>query len=295
MSEIVMLSPVAQEIRDALASRYTLVPDTSDLTDPRRFRVAMTNAVNGANAATMARFPALRLLGSAGVGLDKIDMDYAATHGIRVANTPDAVRTDTADAAVALLFATVRRVSEADRFVRAGHWGPQRMPPSRRVTGMKIGIVGLGAIGVMVASRLTGLGLEVAYTGPRQKPGISFPHQPSLIELARWCDVLILCCPGGPATLHLVSSDVLAALGPRSYLINVARGSVVDEAALLAALESKSIAGAGLDVFAEEPGLNPRFLPLENAVLMPHYAAVTQQARDEIAATLLAAAMSVLG
>lgn len=295
MNEIVVLSPLPPEVRDALAAHYTLVPDSPALPDPTRFRVAITTSVKGADAATLARFPALQLLGCVGVGLDLIDTAYAAAHGIRVAHTPDAVRTDTADAAIALLFAIVRRVAEADRFVRAGSWGPKRMTPSRRVTGMRAGIVGLGAIGAMVAARLHGLGLDTAYTGPREKPGASLPYQPDLVALATWSDALILCCPGGPATAGLVSAPVLEALGPASYLINVARGSVVDEPALLHALETQAIAGAALDVFAQEPALNPRFLSLENTVLMPHYAAVTQQARTEMATTLLAAARTILG
>ena len=191
--------------------------------------------------------------------------------------------------AVALVFAVVRRVAEADRFVRAGRWGAERMTPSRRVSGMRAGIVGLGHIGGMVAQRLAGCGLSVAYTGPRQKPGASWPYVADIGALAEASDVLVLCCPGGPATQNLVGADVLRRLGPRGYLINVARGSVVDEPALLAALQCDGIAGAGLDVFATEPALNPGFAALETVVLTPHSAAVTAEARGEMAATLLAA------
>ena len=224
-----------------------------------------------------------------GVGLDRIDLAAAARLGIAVRHTPDAVRTDTADMAVALVFAAVRRVAEADRFVRAGAWTAGRMTPSRRVGGMAAGVVGLGAIGALVAQRLAGCGLVVSYTGPRQKDGVPWPFIGSIEDLAGQSDVLVLCCPGGPATAGLVSAEVLRRLGPGGYLINVARGSVVDEAALLAALESGGIAGAGLDVFAQEPALDPRFAALETVVLTPHYAAVTRQAREEMAATLLSA------
>jgi hydroxypyruvate reductase len=287
MNDVLILSPIPPEVRDALAARFALVR-RDQAGDLARYRAAVTTSVAGLDAAGMAALPALRTLGCVGVGLDLIDTAEAARRGIEVAHTPDAVRTDTADAAVALLYAAVRRVAEADRFVRAGQWGRGRLPPARRVTGMRAGIVGLGHIGAMVARRLAGCGLDVAYTGPRDKGG-PWRFVPDIAALADWADVLVLCCPGGEATRGLVSAAVLAALGPRGFLVNVARGSVVDEAALLAALESGGIAGAGLDVFAREPGLDPRFLALERAVLMPHYAAVTDEARGEMGATLVAA------
>jgi hydroxypyruvate reductase len=287
-AEILVLGALPPEVRACLAGSFTLVdagPAAGDLT---RFRAAVTTSVAGADEAAMARLPNLRMLGCMGVGLDRIDLAAAARRGIAVRHTPDAVRTDTADGAIALLFATVRRVAEADRFVRAGRWGPSRMPPSRRVSGMRAGIVGLGHIGRLVAERLGGLGLELAYTGPRPKAA-PWRFEPELADLAAWADALILCCAGGPATSGIVSAPVLAKLGPHGTLINVARGSVVDEAALLDALERGGLAGAGLDVFAEEPGLDPRFAALENVVLMPHYAAVTAQSRAEMGATLVAA------
>ena len=279
-----VLGALPPELLATLSTRYALVeqPDNA-------MTVAVTTSMAGADAAAMDRMPALRLIACNGVGLDRIDMAEAARRGIIVRHTPDAVRTDTADAAVALLYATVRRVAEADRFVRAGRWGPERLPPSRRVTGMAVGVVGLGAIGAMVAQRLSGLGLSVAYTGPREKPGCGYPYIADIGALAEQSDVLILCCPGGAATAGLVNEDVLRRLGPKGFLVNVSRGSVVNEQALLAALEAGGIAGAGLDVFAQEPALDARFLALQNVVLQPHYAAVTQEARAEMAATLLAA------
>lgn len=284
-----MLGALPPELRAALSAGYALVEDGPAAGDLARFPVAVTTSMVGAQAATIARLPSLRLIACNGVGLDRIDMAAAAGRGIEVRHTPDAVRTDTADAAVALLFAAARRVAEADRFVRAGHWGTERMAPSRRVSGMAAGIVGLGNIGAMVAQRLAALGLDVAYTGPREKPGAAWPYVADIGALAERSDALVLCCPGGEATRGLVSEEVLRQLGPGGFLVNVSRGSVVDEAALLAALETGGIAGAGLDVFAQEPGLDPRFRALENAVLQPHYAAVTQEARAEMAATLLAA------
>lgn len=285
-----MLGALPPELRTTLSARYALVEDGPAAGDPARFQVAVTTSMAGAGAEAMGRLPGLRLILCNGVGLDRIDLAEAGRRGIQVRHTPDAVRTDTADAAVALLFAAVRRVAEADRFVRAGRWGKERMTPSRRVSGMAAGIVGLGTIGTLVAQRLAGLGLDVAYTGPREKPGCGWPYVPHLGALAERSDVLVLCCPGGEATRGLVSAEVLRRLGPDGFLVNVSRGSVVDEPALLTALETGGIAGAGLDVFAEEPALDPRFRALETVVLQPHYAAVTRDARAEMAATLLAAA-----
>lgn len=284
--DVVVLAALPPELRTALAARHRLVEAAEARGDET---VAVTTSMVGADAATLARLPALRLLGCNGVGLDRIDMDAAARRGIVVRHTPEAVRVDTADTAVALLFAVVRRVAEADRFVRAGRWGAERMTPSRRVSSLRAGIVGLGAIGRLVAQRLTALGLQVAYTGPREKPGSGLPFVAGIEPLAEWCDALILCCPGGPATQGLVSAAVLDRLGPEGYLVNVSRGSVVDEPALLAALAARSIAGAGLDVFATEPALDRRFLALENTVLQPHYATVTRESRAEMAAIILAA------
>ena len=286
MNEILILAPLPPSLRQELAKRYTLLAAMPE--NPARIRAAITTSVVGADAATMARLPALCVLGCMGVGLDRIDLAEAASRGIAVRHTPDAVRTDTADTAVALLFAAVRRVAEADRFVRAGRWAGERMPPSRRVSGIRVGVVGLGAIGTMVAQRLSALGLEVRWHGPRHKNS-AWPHEPDLATLASWADALILCCPGGEATRDLVSAAVLNRLGPDGYLVNVARGSVVDEPALLDALETGAIAGAALDVFAAEPAVNPRFLALENVVLTPHNAAVTLESRAEMTATLLAA------
>ena len=291
MNEVLLLAPVPAPLQAALAAHYTVLTEAAD---PARIVAAITTSVGGADADALARLPNLRVLGCLGVGLDRIDTTEAARRGIAVRHTPDAVRTDTADTAIALLYATVRRVAEADRFVRSGRWALGKMTPSRRVSGMKVGVVGLGAIGAMVAQRAAGLGLEVAYSGPRAKPA-AWRFEPDLGALAEWCDVLVLCCPGGEATRGLVSAGVLRRLGPAGYLVNVARGSVVDEPALLTALETGAIAGAGLDVFAQEPGLDPRFLPLENAVLMPHHAAVTAQSRAESTATLLAAMAACFG
>lgn len=288
--DILVIGAIPPELRAAFAARYTLVADAPDLWDAGRFAVAVTTSMTGADAALFDRLPGLRLLACNGAGVERIDMEVARARGIVVRNTPDAVTEDTAEAAVALTFAILRRTAEADRFVRAGRWGAERMSPSRRVGGKRAGIVGLGRVGTSIGRQLGALGLHVAYTGPRAKPDAPFPYVADIGDLAARSDVLILSCPGGEATRHVVDAAVLRRLGPDGVLINVSRGTVVDEAALLAALTEGTIGGAGLDVFAREPALDPRFAVLENTVLQPHYAAVTRETRAEMARVLLDAA-----
>ena len=237
----------------------------------------------GIDAATIAALPDLKLLGCNGAGLERIDTAALQTRGIHLRHTPDAVTEDTADLGLALIFALLRRVTEADRFVRSNGWATGRMSPSSRISTHRLGIVGLGKIGQTLAGRAASLGMPVAYTGPRRKPDQPYRYVPDLPTLARESDVLALTCRAGPETDHMIDAHILDALGPRGYLINIARGSVVDEAALIAALQSGTIAGAALDVFNHEPTIDPRFSALENVVLTPHYAAVTRETREAMA------------
>jgi len=276
---------IPADLREALAARYALVLPG----DPAAggAAIAVTSGMTGADAASMDAHPALRLIASMGVGLDRIDLAHARRRGIAVAHTPDELTEDVADFAIGLLYAAARRVPEADRFVRAGRWREGRMSPSISLHRKRAGIVGLGRIGAAIARRAAGIGMEVAWTGPRPKPDAPWPYMPDVPALAEWADALILATPGGAGTHRLVDARALAALGPRGVLVNIARGSVVDEAALLSALEERRIAGAGLDVFASEPALDPRFLALENASLAPHYASLTDETRAAITARLL--------
>ncbi|MBR0663816.1 2-hydroxyacid dehydrogenase [Roseomonas hellenica] len=285
---ILLAVPVPQDLHDALAAEYTLVAqDAADGPHPG-FRIAVTMAKDGADAALMDRLPELRLIASMGAGLDRIDLTTARHRGIAVAHTPDELTDDVADFAIALMFAAARRVAAADRFVRAGRWAAgERMAPAIGLRGKTVGIVGLGRIGQQIARQASGLGMAVAWTGPRPKPELPWRHVPDILELAALSDVLILASPGGPATRHLVDAAVLNALGPRGILVNVARGSVVDEAALFAALEERRIAGAGLDVFEGEPRIDPRFLARDDVVLAPHYASITAETRTAIIARMI--------
>jgi lactate dehydrogenase-like 2-hydroxyacid dehydrogenase len=284
---ILVVAPIPQDLRAALAAAHELV-EHRPADGPRPgFRIAVTTAIAGADAALMDSIPDLRLIASQGTGLDRIDLPAAARRGIAVAYTPDVMTEDVADFAIGLMYAAARRIAEADRFVRAGRWMQERMAPSISLNGKAAGIVGMGRIGRSIARRAAGLGMRLTWTGPHPKPELPWPHEPDLRALAAQSDVLILAAPGGAATERMVDARILSALGPRGILVNIARGSLVDEPALLAALESGGIAAAALDVFLAEPGLDPSFLTLPNAVLAPHYASLTHETRAALIARIL--------
>jgi lactate dehydrogenase-like 2-hydroxyacid dehydrogenase len=282
---LLAVSQIPPDLRAALTQRYGLADHAGG--PAPGYDVAVTMGVYGVNAALMDSLPDLKLIACNGAGLDRIDLMEAKRRGIAVCHTPDELAEDVADGAIALTYAIMRRIVEADHFVRAGRWSKERMAPSRRLAGKTVGIVGLGKIGRVVAQRAGAIGMHVLYSGPKAKPAVPYPFVANLQELAERSDVLILSCPGGEATRHLVGQAVLEALGPDGYLVNVARGSVVDEAALIAALQERKIAGAALDVFASEPNLDPRFLVLDNVVLQPHSASITYETRAAMLARLL--------
>jgi hydroxypyruvate reductase len=277
------------ELRRVLEPNYDLVARASiaGATAPN-FQVAVTTSMDGADAALMDFLPDLRLIACNGTGLERIDLDAARRRGIAVCNTPDAVTEDTADFAIGLMYAVSRRLVEADRFVRAGLWKKGKMTPSRRLFDKAVGIVGLGKIGRAIAKRSAALGMRIAYTATREKSDVPYVYVPTVRQLATQSDVLVMACPGGEATRHLVNADTLACLGAGGILINVSRGSVVDESALIHALETGVIAGAGLDVFEREPNVDERLFAFENVVLSPHYASTTHETRVAIAEDLRA-------
>jgi lactate dehydrogenase-like 2-hydroxyacid dehydrogenase len=282
---LLAVSQIPPDLRAALTQRYGLADHAGG--PAPGYDVAVTMGIYGVNAPLMDSLPDLKLIACNGAGLDRIDLIEAKRRGIAVCHTPDELAQDVADGAIALTYAIMRRIVEADRFVRAGRWSKERMAPSRRLAGKTVGIVGLGKIGRVVAQRAGAIGMHVLYSGPKAKPDVPYPFVASMQELAERSDVLILSCPGGEATRHLVGQAVLEALGPDGYLVNVARGSVVDEAASIAALQERKIAGAALDVFVSEPNLDPRFLALDNVVLQPHSASITHETRAAMLARLL--------
>jgi hydroxypyruvate reductase len=254
------------------------------------FEGMVTSAATGADAALISALPRLRVISSFGVGLDKMDVGAATRRGIPVGYTPDVLNDCVADLAFGLLLAIARRIPEADRFVRAGQWTAQpgmSFPFGRQVSGAKLGIVGLGRIGRTIARRASGFDMDVRYNSRRPVDGVTWQHEPQLLELARWCDFLVVITAGGSETRHLIDDKVLDALGTKGYLVNVARGTVIDEAALVRALQQKRIAGAGLDVYEREPHVPPELFTLDNVVLVPHIASATVQTRQAMAQRVL--------
>lgn len=238
-----------------------------------------TEPAYGASAELIAQLPHLEIIASQGVGMDRVDLPAARARGIPVTATPNMLGPAVAELAMALVLACARRVVEADRFVREGGWLEGLLPLGTGLTGKTLGIVGLGQIGSEVARRAVGFDMTVLYTGPRAKPDKPYEYVPDLVDLTRRSDVLIIACRGGPETRGIVSAGVMAALGPRGILVNVARGSVVDEPALIAALKSGAIASAGLDVFASEPDVAPALLALPNVIVQPHHGSGTLETR----------------
>lgn len=232
--------------------------------------------------ALLEQLPKLEIMSVFGVGYDGVPVDWCRAHGIRVTNTPDVLTEDVADTASALVLMTSRRLIAANRFLQAGAWTQGPFPLAHALRGKLAGIVGLGRIGKAIAQRLEAHGMRIAYHG-RTRQEVPWEFMDSLTALAQAADFLILACPGGAATRHLINADVLAALGTKGTLINIARGSVVDEAALIAALQNGTIRGAGLDVFENEPQVPEALMQCENAVLLPHLSSGTHETRAAMA------------
>jgi hydroxypyruvate reductase len=233
--------------------------------------------------ALIAQLPQLKVLSVFGVGYDGIDVQTAIARGIPVTHTPDVLTDDVADLAMGLTLSVARNIAQADQHVRTGQWPKAGMRLGRKVSGSRMGIVGLGRIGSAIARRAQAFGMSVAYTTRTERPDSGFSYYPSAAALAANVDFLVVITPGGQSTKHLINADVLKALGSQGYLINVARGSVVDEAALVQALSDGTIAGAGLDVFADEPNVPQALWTMPHVVLTPHMASATHQTRQAMA------------
>ncbi len=274
---------------EALATRFTchvmarMTPERCAVffdTEAAQVRGVLTTGTVGIDAALAARFPRLEIVSVHGVGLDAVDTAALRERGILLTNTPDVLTDDVADLAAALLLASSRRLPLLDRYVRAGHWMDKRpLTPSRSLRGKVAGIYGYGRIGQAVATRLRAFGMAIRYyqrsDGP--EPGL---RSPSLLALAQDSDYLVVCTPGGASTLHTVDAAVLDALGPEGTLVNIARGSVVDEAALVDALASGRLGAAALDVFEDEPHVPAALCARDNVVLSPHVGSFTVEARQ---------------
>ena len=240
--------------------------------------VASSNS-GGIDGATIGKLPKLKVISHFGVGYDTVDVNAARAKGVAVTNTPDVLTEEVADLTLGLLLATIRRIPQGDRYVREGKWlkGPMALTDS--LQGKTVGIIGMGRIGRAIAHRVEAFGVKIAYQGPNQKRDVTWPYFSDPVALARDSDVVIAACPGGEATRGLVSRAVIDAIGPKGFLVNIARGSVVDEPALIEALQQNRIAGAGLDVFVDEPRVPEAFMSMENVVLQPHVASATHPTR----------------
>jgi lactate dehydrogenase-like 2-hydroxyacid dehydrogenase len=231
----------------------------------------------------IAQLPALEIISVFGVGYDGIDIQAAHKRGVVVTNTPDVLTDDVADLCLGLILSVSREISAAERFLRGGQWQNGAFHLARKVSGSRLGIIGLGRIGNAIARRAEGFGMSIAYTDLREKPNVPYRFYPTLLELAGNSDFLVVAAFGGPTTRNLVNAEVLKALGPEGSLINIARGSLVDEPALVDALKNHTIRGAAIDVYADEPNVPAELLAMENVVLTPHMASGTVQTRHAMA------------
>jgi lactate dehydrogenase-like 2-hydroxyacid dehydrogenase len=248
--------------------------------------IAVAYTANKVDANFMQRFPKLEQISSFGVGYDHIDAKWAGAHGIIVTNTPEVLNEEVADTALGLLLCAVREFPQAERFLRAGKW-PQGQYPLTKATlrNRTVGMVGMGRIGKAIARRLEAFSVPVVYHSRNPQPGVSYKYYPKLIDMARDVDTLMVIVPGGPATANMINAEVLKALGPNGILINMARGSVVDEPALIEALKKRTIYSAGLDVFAKEPQVPKELMEMDHIVLFPHLGSsteVTRAAMDQL-------------
>jgi len=241
----------------------------------------------------MDLLPNLELVANFGVGYDSVDAAEAARRGVIVTNTPGVLDADVADTAIALLIMTIRRLPQAERHLRSGAWEHSAFPLTpTTIGGRRVGIVGLGRVGAAIASRLEPFGVEIVYHSRSPRAGVAYRHFASLLDMAEYVDTLVVAVPGGPTTQRLVNKQVLEALGPDGILVNVARGSVIDEAALIDVLKSGIILGAGLDVFEEEPYVPPQLVERDDVVLLPHVGSATEPTRKAMAELVVANLMS---
>ena len=279
-------SPLLAPRLHATFNVHALDPATLGAIAPQ-IRGIFASGESRVSAELINQLPALEIISVMGVGYDGIDVAAAKARGVMVTHTPDVLNDDVADLAIALMLSTARQLPAADRHVRDGHWPQGPMPLARKMSGARVGIVGLGRIGQAIAQRALGFNMTVAYTARSAKPALPWAYLPSAAALAAVSDFLVVITPGGAGTRKLIDAEVLAALGSSSaqkgILINVARGSVVDEAALIDALEQGVIAGAGLDVFENEPNVPERLRALPQVVLTPHIGSATGQTRQAMA------------
>jgi lactate dehydrogenase-like 2-hydroxyacid dehydrogenase len=291
---ILQIGALLPALEQTLGERYDVLPLWKEA-DPAAYLArhggdfvgVATSARYGADQALLDALPNLKVISSFGVGYETIDIALAKARGIPVGYTPDVLNDCVADTAFGLVMDVARQFSAADRFVRRGDWSKGAFPLTTRISGKRLGIMGLGRIGRVIARRASGFDMAVRYHNRKPVADVPYGYEASLASLAEWSDFLVIAAAGGAETQHLVSQDVLTALGPKGFLVNISRGAVVDEQALIEALETKAIAGAGLDVFEDEPNVPARLLALDNAVLLPHMASATHETRKAMSDAVL--------
>jgi lactate dehydrogenase-like 2-hydroxyacid dehydrogenase len=290
-ADVLLIGPPKPVIVDGLSAAFNLIkfPDPKDRdkffteSAPRVRAMAVAATEERVDGPFMTRFPRLEIISSFGVGYDHVDAAWAGAHGITVTNTPDVLTEEVADTALGLLLCTVRELPQAERYVRAGKWRQENYPLTKAtLRDRTVGMVGMGRIGQAIARRLAAMEVPVVYHSRRPAAGVSYRHYPKLIDMARDVDVLMVITPGGAETKNLINAEVLSALGPDGILINVSRGSVVDEPALIKALQEKTILSAGLDVFAREPEVPPELIAMDHVVLFPHLGSASVATRDRM-------------
>lgn len=292
---VLRVGPLKPSLEETLSEHYDadLLPDGPMRAQflaahADKITAVVTSGRTGVDAELMAALPNLGAIIHFGVGYDTTDVGRATELGIGVSNTPDVLNDCVADTAVGLVLDTMRGFTAADRYVRAGRWPVEgNVPLARKVSGARVGIIGLGRIGSAIAKRLSAFDCVIAYHNRREVSGSPYRYVGSAMDLARDVDVLIVAAAGGSGTRHLVGREVLKALGPNGFLVNVARGSVVDEDALIDLLQSGQLAGAGLDVFAREPHVPAALINMDNVVLLPHLASGTVETRAAMEALTL--------
>src|SRR5215831_4937876 len=290
-ADVLLIGPPKPVIVNGLTGAFNLVK-FSDAKDRDKFFAERAPQVRGmAVAATeervdgafMTRFPRLEIISSFGVGYDHVDAVWAGAHGITVTNTPDVLTEEVADTALGLLLCTAREFPQAERYLRAGKWLKKNYPLSKAtLRDRTVGMVGMGRIGQAIARRLAAMHVPVVYHSRRPAANVPYRHYPKLIDMARDVNVLMVITPGGSETKHLINAEVLAALGPRGILINMARGSVVDEVALIKALRDRTILSAGLDVFQREPEVPAELMAMDHVVLFPHLGSASVATREKM-------------
>ena len=256
--------------------------------------VLITHSGHGVPDFIWPHVPNLRLIANVGAGLERIDLKQAASKGVQVTSTADLIAEDVADVAMAFALSLVRQLPAFEDFIRQGRWSREEAGNTRSVKGRRLGIFGLGRIGLAVSKRAAPFGFIVGYHNRSARKDVAAQYFPTLLELAQWAEVLVVSVPGGPATAHAVNAEVLAALGPDGVIVNVGRGSIIDESALLAAWKSKQIAGVGLDVFEHEPQVDPAFLEAGNVLVSPHLASSTIESGIAMADAVYQAARGVM-